>query len=70
MHTPGGFEKAKEFLEQAEVLPIDDELAELTIALKRNNNIKLADALIAATLSQITWSWSQEIIATSQLWPN
>lgn len=49
MHTPGGFEKAKEFLEQAEVLPIDDELAELTIALKRNNNIKLADALIAAT---------------------
>ena len=48
MHTPGGFEKAKEFLEQAEVLPIDDELAELTIALKRNNNIKLADALIAA----------------------
>ena len=49
MHTPDGFEKAKEFLEQAEVLPIDDELAELTIALKRNNNIKLADALIAAT---------------------
>ena len=49
MHTPDGFAKAKEFLEQAEVLPIDDELAELTIALKRNNNIKLADALIAAT---------------------
>ena len=49
MHTPSGFEKAKEFLEQAEVLSIDDELAELTIALKRNNNIKLADALIAAT---------------------
>ncbi len=39
MHTPGGFEKAKEFLEQAEVLPIDDELAELTIAIKRDNNI-------------------------------
>ena len=48
MHTPGGFAKAKEFLEQAEVLPIDDELAELMIAIKRDNNIKLADALIAA----------------------
>jgi predicted nucleic acid-binding protein len=30
-------------------LPIDDDLAEFTIELKRNNNIKLADALIAAT---------------------
>ncbi len=48
-HTPDGFKKAKEFLERAEVLPIDDYLAELTITLKRNNNIKLADALIAAT---------------------
>ena len=48
-HTPDGFKKAKEFLERAEVLPIDDYLAELTIELKRDNNIKLADALIAAT---------------------
>jgi toxin FitB len=48
-HTPDGFQKASEFLERAEVLPIDDYLAELTIALKRDNNIKLADALIAAT---------------------
>ena len=30
-------------------MPIDDDLAELTIAIKRDNNIKLADALIAAT---------------------
>jgi len=36
-------------LEQAEILPIDDNLAELTIELKRDNNIKLADGLIAAT---------------------
>ena len=30
-------------------MPIDDYLAELTIAIKRDNNIKLADALIGAT---------------------
>ena len=48
-HTPEGFKKAREFLEQAEILPIDDNLAELTIELKRDNNIKLADGLIAAT---------------------
>lgn len=48
-HTSDGFAKAKEFLERAEILPIDDDLAELTIAIKRDNNIKLADALIAAT---------------------
>lgn len=44
-----GFKRAKEFLDRAEISPIDDDLADLTIALKRNNNIKLADALIAAT---------------------
>ena len=48
-HTPEGFKKAREFLERAEILPIDDYLAELTIELKRDNNIKLADGLIAAT---------------------
>ena len=48
-HTPEGFKKAKEFLERAEILPIDDCLADLTIELKRDNNIKLADGLIAAT---------------------
>ena len=44
-----GFKRAKEFLDRAEISPIDDDLADLTIALKRDNNIKLADALIAAT---------------------
>ena len=48
-HTPEGFKKAKEFLERAEIMPIDDYLADLTIELKRDNNIKLADGLIAAT---------------------
>ena len=36
-------------MERAEILPIDDYLADLTIELKRDNNIKLADGLIAAT---------------------
>ena len=36
-------------MERAEILPIDDCLADLTIELKRDNNIKLADGLIAAT---------------------
>jgi predicted nucleic acid-binding protein len=48
-HTREGYELARDFLDRAEILPIDDELAEFTIELKRNNNIKLADALIAAT---------------------
>ncbi|MDD4447596.1 MAG: type II toxin-antitoxin system VapC family toxin [Methanothrix sp.] len=48
-HTRDGYEIARDFLDRAEILPIDDDLAEYTIELKRNNNIKLADALIAAT---------------------
>jgi toxin FitB len=48
-HTREGYEIARDFLDRAEILPIDDDLAEYTIELKRNNNIKLADALIAAT---------------------
>ncbi len=50
-HTAEGFIKAKEFLKRAKVIPVDNELADLTIELMRNNNIKLADALIAATAS-------------------
>jgi len=48
-HTREGYEITRDFLDRAEILPIDDDLAELTIELVRNNNIKLADALIAAT---------------------
>jgi len=48
-HTAEGFLLAKEFLSHAKIVPVDDELADLTVELRRNNNIKLADALIAAT---------------------
>lgn len=50
-HTAEGLIKAKKFLKRAKVIPVDNELADLTIELMRNNNIKLADALIAATAS-------------------
>lgn len=48
-HTSEGFIKAREFLSRAEVIFIDEDVAELTIELKRTKNIKLADALIAST---------------------
>lgn len=48
-HTPEGFIKAKEFIGHAKIIFVDDELADLTIDLRRNYRIKLADALIAAT---------------------
>jgi predicted nucleic acid-binding protein len=48
-HTPDGFIKAKEFLKGADIVPVDNNLAEVAVQLRRKNNIKLADALIAAT---------------------
>ena len=48
-HTVDGFLKAQEFLRYAAVIPVDNELADLAIELRRNNNIKLADAFLAAT---------------------
>lgn len=48
-HTVDGFLKAQEFLRHAAIIPVDNELADLAIELRRSNNIKLADALIAST---------------------
>jgi predicted nucleic acid-binding protein len=48
-HTEEGFAKAKEFIDKATVVPVDEELADFAINLRRNNDIKLADSLIAAT---------------------
>lgn len=48
-HTVDGFLKAQEFLRHAAIIPVDNELADLAIELRRDSNIKLADALIAAT---------------------
>jgi len=48
-HMENGFEKAREFISFANVIPLTDEIANLTIYGRRNYNIKLPDAVIAAT---------------------
>lgn len=48
-HTPEGFEKCKKLIESANVYPPDEEVANKAIELKRQVNIKLADAVIGAT---------------------
>lgn len=48
-HTPDGFQKCKELIESASVYPLDEDVAQKVIELKRTARIKLADAVIAAT---------------------
>jgi len=49
-HTPEGFEKSKEFISFAHVILLTDDIADLTIELRRQKKIKLPDAVIAATV--------------------
>lgn len=48
-HTPDGFEKCKRLIELANTYPVDENIANKAIELRRKINIKLADAVIAAT---------------------
>ncbi|SKA03768.1 type II toxin-antitoxin system VapC family toxin [Selenihalanaerobacter shriftii] len=48
-HTKESFKKAKQFLEYCNVVDLDDEIVNLVIDIRRNYNIKLPDAIIAAT---------------------
>ncbi|MEA3361501.1 MAG: type II toxin-antitoxin system VapC family toxin [Thermodesulfobacteriota bacterium] len=48
-HTPDGFEKCNKLMESANIYPVDEEVANRAIELKRKVNIKLADAVIGAT---------------------
>ena len=48
-HSPDGFEKCKKLIELANVFPLDEDIANKAIELKRKGNIKLADAIMAAT---------------------
>ncbi len=48
-HTPEGFEKSKEFISFAHVIPLTNEIADVAIELRRKVSIKLPDAVIAAT---------------------
>lgn len=48
-HTSDGYEKCKRLLDRATIYSLDDTIADKTIELKRKLNIKLADAIMAAT---------------------
>ena len=48
-HTTQGFKKCNELLEPANIYPVGEEIANKAIELRRKKNIKLADAVIAAT---------------------
>lgn len=48
-HTPEGLQKCKKLIQSAIDYPLDEEVADKAIAIKRQINIKLADAVIAAT---------------------
>lgn len=48
-HTDEGYEKAKEFISFAHMIPLNKKVANLTINIRRKNKIKLPDAVIAAT---------------------
>ncbi|MGR3310100.1 MAG: type II toxin-antitoxin system VapC family toxin [Candidatus Brocadiales bacterium] len=48
-HTPDGFEKCKRLIKPANIYPVDEDIANKAIELRRKTNMKLADAVIAAT---------------------
>ncbi|SDC82164.1 MULTISPECIES: type II toxin-antitoxin system VapC family toxin [unclassified Candidatus Frackibacter] len=47
-HTEESFRKAKHFLGYCSVVGLDDDIVNLVIDIRRNHNIKLPDAIIAA----------------------
>ena len=47
--TPDGFDKCQRLVGLSNVLPISEEVADKAIDLRRDRNVKLADAIIAAT---------------------
>jgi predicted nucleic acid-binding protein len=48
-HTPDGFKKCKRLIEEANIYPLDENIADKAIELRRKTKIKLADAVIAVT---------------------
>ena len=48
-HTPEGFENCKQLIESANIYPVDENVANKAIDLRREMKIRLADAVIAAT---------------------
>ena len=48
-HTDEGYEKAKEFINFAHTISLNNKIADMAIDIRRKNRIKLPDAVIAAT---------------------
>ncbi len=48
-HTHDGFKKCKRLIEPANIYPVDENIANKSIELRREMKIKLADAVIAST---------------------
>ncbi len=48
-HTPEGLKKCMKLIDHANVYYLDENIADKTIEIKKKVNIKLADAVIAAT---------------------
>ena len=48
-HTREGFQKCEQLVKLANIYPVDEDIAEQAIGLRRRVKIKLADAVIAAT---------------------
>lgn len=48
-HTEEGIEKCWQLIALARIIPLDNSIADKAIEIKRKTNIKLADAVIAAT---------------------
>ncbi len=47
--TPDGLSIAREFLQNADIIPLSDSISEITINLMQNHSIRLPDAVIAAS---------------------
>ena len=54
-HTGKSFRKSSKFLEHASIIGLDDKIVDTVISLKRNKNMKLPDAIIAATAIKNSW---------------
>jgi len=48
-HSPEGFEKCQRLIKTARVYPVEENISNKAIELKRRSPIKLADSVIAAT---------------------
>ena len=55
-HSPQSYKKSESFLENAEIIGLDDEIVDTVIQLRRKKSIKLPDAIIAATARVNQWT--------------